>query len=977
MYLKKKDDEVFAIIASILKNHNFVQPVSIEIVNKIIPLLKGTKYCYASIISQIINERKKFKHFYLNLKTLPQTKIEKIVKRVSFLKQYPQSYRSKNNILYANLCAELKIKNTLLNRKLIYKYWLKNFKNNSTKKAIANVIPDAKNMPIILSSQTKTHQIDNSICKQIRESEAFEENYISNDISLELSSRSSFSSVGKRSTTKTVNDDSSDFLLKSLSPITSKQNEQQSMRASFNEKNISNDSSLKSVVDKSLSPEVPDVPKQILNLSSPKNPNILPLGSININPRIIPRVKKDFTITEGYFELDQRLWSTIYKNNRLQKKYYPYVMKRKISNYINNTCIFIFRYVKYKSQSITLRAECKFRNCKNFKITISDRIVSVYSSNINYSHDQLLTGQVRGVERNIVKRLIHNKKPLTLKKDAIIHTKKNLLKTCNLQNIKSDCTFRKIKSELLTANDRSHNYFHDLILYFNDHSDFVRNVSWPLNIKCFCKAQIDVLKREKLCLLHFDATGGIIRKPNLNIKIKRIFVYCGVIQLRNIQRVFPVFSMISATHDSNSIFKILSDFRYFAEEHHVWPAFNGVVTDFSFANLHAISKAFNRQTLIQYIDMCYKLLIETDKYSNLEEYFINNNLTPIYLCCAHFVKMVCLDIEKFFPKMKQGNFFKDLIASTVNFKELEDFDLFIISLFILMNNKYETPEVQCVLETLANMSTIANDVILSEVQEKPMPIIDDSSMYKRSPFFTRFNQKINKIKLDNTHSSNLNPYFNKELFDLILTKYMPYCLFWSALIHKTKRKSNAVAENFFAYLKRNILNNKKTLKPTQYLRALNREVLAISTEVKFKIPKRRLNRLTDNDDKKCMEVWKPKRNKNKFSHFDGYYLNKINKGKYNNISNDFVLSENDPDVQRCQYCGHGAVKDTMIINWVQCDLCKKWVHQECVKNNNEIFDPAKDFLCQICKIEETILNTKHKQIDSVPNEKKKKINIFK
>lgn len=88
------------------------------------------------------------------------------------------------------------------------------------------------------------------------------------------------------------------------------------------------------------------------------------------------------------------------------------------------------------------------------------------------------------------------------------------------------------------------------------------------------------------------------------------------------------------------------------------------------------------------------------------------------LCCAHFVKMVCIDIDFFPQKMKQGNYFKDLIASTVNFIELEDFDQFIISLYILMNNKYETPQVQCVFESLSNMSTIANDIMLSEVQKK-------------------------------------------------------------------------------------------------------------------------------------------------------------------------------------------------------------------------------------------------------------------
>lgn len=66
--------------------------------------------------------------------------------------------------------------------------------------------------------------------------------------------------------------------------------------------------------------------------------------------------------------------------------------------------------------------------------------------------------------------------------------------------------------------------------------------------------------------------------------------------------------MISEVHNLNAIFKLFSDFRYFCEENNCWPIFSGIVTDFSFAHIHAAYKAFNRCTLKEYLIKCYELV---------------------------------------------------------------------------------------------------------------------------------------------------------------------------------------------------------------------------------------------------------------------------------------------------------------------------------------------------------------------------------
>lgn len=132
---------------------------------------------------------------------------------------------------------------------------------------------------------------------------------------------------------------------------------------------------------------------------------------------------------------------------------------------------------------------------------------------------------------------------------------------------------------------------------------------------------------------------------------KRIFFYCAVVKLSISKRIYPIYSMISSKHNSNMIFKILHDFHYY------WPSFSGIVTDFSFANLHVICKAFNRCTLLEYLEKCYSM-IECKKIGD-------EGHIGVFLCCAHYMKMPSKDIDTFATNNEQSLYFKDLLASAI------------------------------------------------------------------------------------------------------------------------------------------------------------------------------------------------------------------------------------------------------------------------------------------------------------------------
>lgn len=114
--------------------------------------------------------------------------------------------------------------------------------------------------------------------------------------------------------------------------------------------------------------------------------------------------------------------------------------------------------------------------------------------------------------------------------------------------------------------------------------------------------------------------------------------------------------MVSGAHNTCAIFRLLSDFRFFYENLYHWPPFSGVVLDLSYAN---------RVNLIDYVKHAYDVLTSNGISISLTSPSLHltesEKITPIYLCCAHFMKMVCKDLEK--ATSMNVSFYKDVIAS--------------------------------------------------------------------------------------------------------------------------------------------------------------------------------------------------------------------------------------------------------------------------------------------------------------------------
>ena len=529
------------------------------------------------------------------------------------------------------------------------------------------------------------------------------------------------------------------------------------------------------------------IPDPIQNLSIiGSQDQILPLNGLNVSQDLSVYTYKDCKILEGQFTLSSNIRDIIIQSGKLHPKYYPYIIRNRINKNVNNTCILIIKFVRYLKKIVKIFAKCKHFKCKKFLIAIEDRSVKVYSPSINYCHVQCLTSFVKGVERSILKKKIQYRKPCQFKNEIILRANRELIRMGNLQSIKSDCVVRKIRSEGKSQWDRHTNDILDLINMQMCHREYVQEISFPFTVKLFSKEQLMMTEKEAddihLPLLYFDATGSLVEKPLK--EMKRVLLYSGVIQLRNNKRVCDIFDIISSEHSSKSITKGLIEFRNFCEDNQLWPIFGGVVTDFSFANVHAILKAFNNQTIKDYLEICMKVCTSDDE--------LLNSTTTIHLCCAHFLKMVAKDVNENVNNIQHRELFKEIIACCVLLNDLSTISFWFENLVFILNEPFKNNLFQIGFNNLIKLSRDNNmikDLLKHVNQEKTDAEIEEETdikqtdvIYKSSPFYQRFKRILDKYQTTASSTYEINPYHNRPFLELILIKYMPYCPLWSGII---------------------------------------------------------------------------------------------------------------------------------------------------------------------------------------------------
>jgi Ulp1 protease family, C-terminal catalytic domain len=279
-----------------------------------------------------------------------------------------------------------------------------------------------------------------------------------------------------------------------------------------------------------------------------------------------------------------------------------------------------------------------------------------------------------------------------------------------------------------------------------------------------------------------------------------------------------------------------------------WPLFDVVITDHSWVMIRSVIEGFNdHMTLALYIEILYASL-GSEAPENIKKKV--EKMTLVFICCAHFLKIVVnLIKDKVTPK-NNGKTLKDLIKKCfalmiecTEYEKLkiifEKFALITCSPIINENviatlcdveeNNFQTSEMaQLILEddeTIFEKPNIETDSFF-EVAGKPM--------YKQSKFYYVFQEILSGVigKIDNNMTGEPNPYYIEGTFMEHVTKqYMPYVVLWTSII-TGKRFSNSVGENHFRDIK-HLKFTERNLEPTVFIRKQRDNIKSALTKIQL------------------------------------------------------------------------------------------------------------------------------------------------
>ena len=322
-----------------------------------------------------------------------------------------------------------------------------------------------------------------------------------------------------------------------------------------------------------------------------------------------------------------------------------------------------------------------------------------------------------------------------------------------------------------------------------------------------------------------------------------------------------------------------------------------MVTDFSWTLISSIIEAFNSMTVIQYLKYCFEILVHKKDSSTLK--------TIIYLCAAHFIKLVVKKVKKTEPHLnhevkKCFVYCFSLLQNSTSLIEFEDSFINIVKMFnsptinttssnsinILRNRirnrdpsdlayiNYEGSQSKEDLDREAN-----TELLFMFDKNQIQTVVTLKKASKLQSYFENILESnleiINKYDI----SKNRNPFYSPNLVKIIMN-YIYLLPLWSGVMlnlktgcflqyKNKKRTTNNPVENHFEFDKNKLLFGKLKVKPSEYVAPKYRFLLSkfISNYLNnFSKQKKIKKQILDE-----IEKWKIQKEQNRVASF--YYQN--------------------------------------------------------------------------------------------------------
>jgi hypothetical protein len=207
---------------------------------------------------------------------------------------------------------------------------------------------------------------------------------------------------------------------------------------------------------------------------------------------------------------------------------------------------------------------------------------------------------------------------------------------------------------------------------------------------------------------YFDATGNVLHDIP---KYGKPFLYSIVAHDSNLNKIIPIAEFITTGHNQDNI----SSFLFHIKNHIKTPTKSLlpsiVVTDFSYALLNSVCETFNLRDLGDYIYYTFEILNNPNDQKRKE-------LTILYLCSTHFLKMTLKRATKIFKKEKTPKVIQDIFKLTFTLFQnattlVELFEIFEHFFNIFMKQKFDSTVKESI--TILNKKLVMRNISIQNI----------------------------------------------------------------------------------------------------------------------------------------------------------------------------------------------------------------------------------------------------------------------
>lgn len=513
--------------------------------------------------------------------------------------------------------------------------------------------------------------------------------------------------------------------------------------------------------------------------------------------------------------------SDIIRDNVFSFELFHFKIRCELPKQCGIQCILIFKGIRLSSNGAYRDyALCKQPLCHmRFKFIVYRTDlqfkIQVFATDNQPNHTEPLAYQLRGPHRKLTKKSLQFAQPSTIHDQIVNEMDVDLAsKNQNFQFTHSLKTLQKARSELACVNDEHRNDSADIVLRlskFNYEHHYIHKFITPFTIYLGIPEQIQLLISFPNLTLHFDATGSVVRKPYAYSK--RVYYYAGVVCISH--KIYPLLEIITNHHTAASLSDSLKHFKnLWCSSNIRWSPFKEVTTDWSWASINAILLAWNDLTVLDYLKICHRNINSSNQLE----------ITPVYTCYPHFMKMVSRKLFNDHVKSTTRSFVLEIVAILVHCDSYRLLKQCIEFAFIIFSYPKINNTVQKALDDLykvqigqkdvrtfyADIGTSDNDFEdPDESEEEPEDTKpnhgNNKAVSKLSPFYIDILpikiqvEKVVKV-LPNELSDN--PYYCLPFISYAMNRLIPFIPFWSIAFKKSKKhSSNGTVENFFKRVK--------------------------------------------------------------------------------------------------------------------------------------------------------------------------------